>query len=200
MLIKPAAKELRHSGLSGQTQQAISAGGFNEQATMHQELVMIKRHVVRMMMVLAALGVLTACAVELQNQQPAKALAQANKAPGSAYIGWRVFQDKCARCHGPAATGGAHAPDLLPRVATMGQRRFVNLVLTRYDWDVPATEARSEGAMREALIDQIVQREKGAVSMPAWQGEPQVQAHIIDLFTYLSARAQGSLGSGRPAP
>jgi mono/diheme cytochrome c family protein len=145
----------------------------------------------------AALG-LTACTVQVQNAQAAKELAQAGQPPGSVYTGWRVFQDKCARCHGPAGSGGANAPDLLPRVAQMGPRRFVNLVLTRYDWDVPVAQARSEGAMREALIEQILQREQGALSMPAWQGEPQVQAHIMDLYAYLSSRAQGTQGEGRP--
>jgi mono/diheme cytochrome c family protein len=143
---------------------------------------------------------LGACTVEVKNQQAAQELAQSRREPGSVYTGWRVFQEKCAGCHGPDATGSAHAPDLLPRVAAMGPRRFVNLVLTRYDWDVPAAQARSEGALREALIDQIMQREQGAVNMPAWQGEPRVQAHIVDLHAYLAARAQGTLGPGRPPP
>jgi hypothetical protein len=34
--------------------------------------------------------------------------------------------------------------------------------------------------------------------MPAWQGEPIVIVHIVDLYAYLSARAQGAQGSGRP--
>jgi hypothetical protein len=34
--------------------------------------------------------------------------------------------------------------------------------------------------------------------MPTWQGEPAVNAHILDLYTYLSARAEGRIGNGRP--
>lgn len=142
----------------------------------------------------------TACAVEVQNTQPAQEMAQAARPPGSVYTGWRVFQDKCVTCHGAAATGTERGPDLLPRVREMGARRFVNLVLYRYDWNLPTARAGGEGAAREALIEQILQRQDSALQMPAWQGEPRVTAHIADLYAYLSARAQGTLGPGRPAP
>jgi cytochrome c2 len=137
---------------------------------------------------------LAACAVEVQNTQPAQEMAQQAKPPGSVYTGWRVFQDKCVACHGPAASGTERGPDLLPRVREMGSRRFVNVVLYRYDWNLPAARAGSESAAREALIEQILQRQEQAQSMPAWQGEPR------DLYAYLSARAQGTQGPGRPAP
>jgi mono/diheme cytochrome c family protein len=139
----------------------------------------------------------TGCAIELQNAQ---AVAEMSQPPGSVYTGWRVFQDKCAGCHGPAATGTAGAPDLLPRVREMGSRRFVNLVLTRYDWELPAAKASSESAARQALVEDVVQRKQGMLTMPAWQGEPRVNAHIVDLYAYLSARAQGTQGPERPAP
>ncbi|MFZ2650688.1 MAG: c-type cytochrome [Burkholderiaceae bacterium] len=142
---------------------------------------------------------LAGCAVELQNRQAAQELAESAKPPGSVYTGWRVFQDKCARCHGPAAAGTTDGPDLLPRVRDMGPRRFVGLVLLRYDWNLPAQQASSEGAARQALIDDIVQRKDGALTMPAWQGDPRVSAHIVDLYAYLSARAEGTQGPGRPA-
>lgn len=143
---------------------------------------------------------LTACAVEVQNTQPAQQMAQQAKPPGSIYTGWRVFQDKCVGCHGPAATGTERGPDLLPRVREMGARRFVNVVLYRYDWNLPAARAGSETAAREALVEQILKGEETALTMPAWQGEPRVNAHIADLYAYLSARAQGTQGPGRPAP
>jgi len=142
---------------------------------------------------------LTGCAVELQNTQPAQQVAQLARPPGSVYTGWRVFQDKCAVCHGPAANGGSGGPDLLPRVRDMGSRRFVGLVLNRYDWTVPPAKAAG-GATREALIEDIMQRREGLLTMPAWQGEPRVNAHIADLFAYLSARAEGTQGPDRPLP
>lgn len=140
------------------------------------------------------------CALEVQNRQPAQELAQAAKPPGSVYTGWRVFQERCAGCHGEAATGTDKAPDLLARVQTLGPRTFVSRVLYRYDWGIPASQAGSESAAREALVEEILQRREGALQMPAWQGEPRVQAHIADLYAWLSARAQGTQGPGRPAP
>jgi mono/diheme cytochrome c family protein len=151
----------------------------------------------RFALLLAALW-LAGCAVEVQNRQPRQELAELAKPPGSAYAGWRVFQERCAACHGPAATGTAVGPDLLPRVREMGPRRFVGLVLRRYDWNIPAAQAGSEGAALDALIEQILQRQQGALTMPAWQGEPQVNVHIVDLYAYLAARAEGMLGPGRP--
>lgn len=140
------------------------------------------------------------CALELQNRQPAEEIAREARPPGSVYTGWRVFQDRCALCHGSTATGTSAAPDLLARVREMGSRRFVGLVLQRYDWGLPPEQARAEGAEREALIESIELRRLGSVTMPAWQGEPRVTAHIADLYVYLSARAAGTQGPGRPAP
>jgi mono/diheme cytochrome c family protein len=120
------------------------------------------------------------------------------------HVGWRVFEQRCASCHGHNATGGAQAPDLLPPLRTMGPRQFVDKVLRRYDWDLPAAPtsatATANADALDALIDQILQRQQGALTMPAWQGDPQVNAHILDLYAYLSARAEGSQGPGRPAP
>jgi mono/diheme cytochrome c family protein len=148
----------------------------------------------------AAVLLLAGCgAVELQNRQAAEELAQRSKPPGSVYTGWRVFQDRCAGCHGPDATGTAGGPDLLPRVRAIGPRQFVSLVLTRYDWGLAPTQPASDGVARQALIEDIVQRKAGPLTMPAWQGEPRVTAHIVDLHAYVSARAQGTQGPGRPA-
>ena len=147
-----------------------------------------------------SLLLLTGCTVDWQNRHAAQEVAQLSAAPGSVYLGWRVFQDKCAACHGAAATGTANAPDLLPRVRTMGERQFVSLVLQRYDLSQPATQARSGAAAGEAQVEVIMQRKDAPLAMPAWQSEPRVNAHILDLHAYLSARAQGRQGAERPAP
>lgn len=120
--------------------------------------------------------------------------------PANVYAGWRVFQDRCARCHGTEATGSGVAPNLLPRVSAMGERRFTNLVLHRYDWGLPQAAAGGESAAREALVEDVLARREPAITMPAWQGEPQVQAHIGDLYAFLAARAEGTQGPGRPSP
>ncbi len=149
---------------------------------------------------LASALLLVGCAVEVQNTQAAQALKQPAQPPGSVYAGWRVFQDKCAACHGSAAGGTAGAPDLLPRVRDMGPRQFVNLVLKRYDWSAQLGVTKPDGSAGDALVDDLVQRKAYMLSMPAWQSEPRVNAHIVDIYAYLSARAQGTQGPGRPAP
>ncbi|NDP40706.1 MAG: hypothetical protein GZ093_18565, partial [Rhodoferax sp.] len=80
-------------------------------------------------------------AVEVENKQATQEIARLSRPPGSAYTGWRIFQDRCAPCHGLEAGGTAIAPDLLPIVREMGSRRFVGLVLQRYDWNLPAGKA-----------------------------------------------------------
>lgn len=153
-----------------------------------------------LVLLVASLASLAGCSIEFQNKQAAQEVEQRAKLPGSVYVGWRVFQEKCAMCHGPAAAGGAGGPDLLPKVRAMGSRQFVGAVLNRYDWGLPAAQAGTSGAAREALIDDVMQGKQGALTMPAWQGEPVVTAQIADLYAYVSARAQGTQGPGRPAP
>jgi mono/diheme cytochrome c family protein len=148
----------------------------------------------------ASIAWLAGCAVQWQNTQPARELAEQARPPGSVYTGWRVFQDKCATCHGADATGTAGAPNLLPKVSAIGPRQFVDVLLLRYEWTVPPAQAPKSSPERAALIDDIVTRKQGALTMPAWQGEPRVNAHVVDLYAYLSARAAGTQGPGRPAP
>jgi hypothetical protein len=87
----------------------------------------------------------------------------------------------------------------MPLVRTMSARQFVAIVLKRYDWGLAVAQAGSDSAAREALIDEFVARRQGALSMPAMGGEPRVNAHIVDLYAYLSARAEGTQGPDRPA-
>jgi cytochrome c2 len=143
---------------------------------------------------------LSGCAVEVENTQAAKELAELSKPPGSVYAGWRVFQDRCAGCHGATATGTVGAPDLLPKVRDLNSRQFVNLVLTRYDWGLAVAQASRDSAARDSLVEELLQRKQYMLTMPAWQGEPRVNAHIVDLYAFLSARADGTQGPGRPMP
>lgn len=147
------------------------------------------RHLRLLLAITTSIG-LAACAVTVANREPLRDPARSAVPDGSVYIGWRVFQDRCATCHGAAATGGAATPDLTQRIRDMGMRRFAGLVLRRYDWSLPADDATVEG---------VLQRRLGQLEMPEWQGEPRVQAHIADLYAYLAARADGSQGPGRPA-
>lgn len=152
-------------------------------------------------LIVAALSVLllAACAVEWENPKPARQLVQAQQPPGSAYLGWRVYQDRCARCHGAEAQGTANAPALLARVQTLGPREFVGLVLYRYDSNLQGQPAATRTA-RDTQVEITMERRDQPLAMPAWQDEPRVNAHVLDLHAWLSARAQGRLGPGRPQP
>jgi hypothetical protein len=134
--------------------------------------------------------------VSLQNTEPARELARQREQPaGSLYAGWRVFQQRCAECHGKLADGAGGAPNLLLRVRGLGPRRFVDVVLRRYS---PGLLPIGEGSPRETLLDDIVERRRGDLAMPAWQGDPVVNTHVMDLYAYLNARAEGRQGPEVP--
>jgi hypothetical protein len=141
---------------------------------------------------------LAACgAVELENTRPAQQVARAAEPPGQIVSGWRMYQARCAACHGADATGSGRAPDLLLAVRSMGPRRFGDEVLRRYDWNLPPLP---DDSARDSRIDAPLRRRQDALSMPDWQGDPRVTAHIEDLYAYLAARSDGLQGPGRPAP
>ena len=159
------------------------------------------RHVRIALALLTAIAGLASCAVQLENPRPARELqAERTPPPGSIYAGWRVYVDRCAACHALDATGSANAPNLLQRVGAMGPNTFVARVLWRYEWDLPSPPPATDAQGRQAVEGDVLQRRAGLLEMPAWQGEPRVTAHIADLYTYLAARAEGTLGPGRPAP
>lgn len=153
---------------------------------------------------LGLLPLLNGCAqdvdVTVENTRAAKEVERLSRPPGSVYAGWRVFQDRCAACHGTEASGTDKGPDLLPQVQQMGPRRFVELVLRRYDWNLAPAPGSSKGEALDQRIESILQRKEGQLSMPAWGDNPSVNAHIADLYAYLSAKADGSQGKGRPLP
>ena len=152
----------------------------------------------RSLRALACLAWLSGCAVDIANTPGANQLEAAAEPAGSVYLGWRVFEDRCARCHGESASGKPGAPDLLARMRTLSPREFADWVLLRYEWPAQSSSDRS-GADRAAYVDDVMRRRSGEVTMPAWQGEPRVTAHVMDLHAYLSARAEGAQPPGRPA-
>jgi Cytochrome C oxidase, cbb3-type, subunit III len=141
---------------------------------------------------------LAACAVNFRDAEPARQLARESQPAGSVYVGWRVYQARCSACHGQDAVGPAQVPGVLDAVREMGTRRFVNLVLYRYDWSVVGASDGDDEATRRSLVEDILRRQEQAFAMPAWQDEPPVSAHVLDLYAYLSARADGVQGPGRP--
>ena len=120
------------------------------------------------------------------------------------YAGWRLFHTTCYVCHGVDAVGTDVAPNLVERVKTLTPRAFATKVLTSYRIVMPADDenARDRTAALEAMIESVMRRERGArsqVIMPAWEADPQVSPHVLDLYAYLSARADGKLGPGKPS-
>jgi mono/diheme cytochrome c family protein len=118
------------------------------------------------------------------------------------FTGWRLFHSACHGCHGVGGVGTDLAPDLLERVRTMTPRTFAARVITSYGLVRPANgNAEERSASREALLDEVMRRDRrarGQVAMPAWEDDAVVPPHVLDLYAYLTARADGKLGAGKP--
>ena len=119
------------------------------------------------------------------------------------FTGWRLFHSTCYGCHGVDALGTDVAPNLLERVRALTPRAFATKVLTSYRIVLSEGEVNSDNrsAVREAMVAEVMRRERGPrgqVSMPAWETDPKVNPHVLDLFAYLSARSDGKLGPGMP--
>jgi mono/diheme cytochrome c family protein len=109
-----------------------------------------------------------------------------------------VFHYACHGCHGIDATGTAVAPNLLERMPNLTEREFVVKVLTSYRITAPGDELGGEkSAVRERIVEEVLRRERGGLVMPAWD-RTQVQPHVLDLYAYLRARADGALLPGKP--
>ena len=126
-----------------------------------------------------------------------------NQVDRGTYLGWKVFHTSCYGCHGVDAIGTDVAPSLVERVKRLTPREFTVKVLTRYRIVVPSSEAGGDdqSAFREAIIEEVLKQErgkKGEILMPPWEANTNVKPHVLDLYAYLSARADGALGPGRP--
>ena len=113
--------------------------------------------------------------------------------------GWRIFHTSCHGCHGIGGQGTDIAPNLLARIKNLTPRGFATKVLTSYRIVEGGLDEDTQA--REALLEQILRRERskrGQVVMPAWESDQHVPPHVLDLYAYLNARADGVLGPGRP--
>jgi hypothetical protein len=135
--------------------------------------------------------------------QPGSYEAIDGKVDRNTFQGWRVFHSACHVCHGAGATGTDIAPSLLPRMESMTRREFAERVLVRYRLLYPGDSRAAVNPTqdRQAVIEEVMAKKrgpKGRISMPGWEGDEDINAHILDLYAYLSARADGMIGPGKP--
>lgn len=122
------------------------------------------------------------------------------KVDESTFLGWRAFHSTCHGCHGVDATGTSVAPNLVAAVGSMTSREFSTKVLTRYRLVIGFDDIAGDNqtALRNAFMEQVMRRESGELIMPAWGDDPNIAPHVLDMYAYLKARADGVLGHGRP--
>ena len=99
---------------------------------------------------------------------------QNGKADSKTYSGWVRFAAFCQVCHGTGGVGSAIAPSLTQALKTLNQRQF------------------------ETIVSCGLKGNQGTGVMPAWGTNPNIEPYLEVLWAYLSARADGALGPGRP--
>jgi hypothetical protein len=153
--------------------------------------------------VLAALFAPASAAQPRNDPPPGDYRVIDGKVDRGTYTGWRLFHTTCYGCHGVGGGGTDIAPNLVERVKGLTLRGFATKVLTSYRITVPAVEGSADDrtATREAMLEEVMRQERsarGQVIMPAWESNTEVKPHVLDLFAYLTARADGKIGPGRP--
>ena len=136
------------------------------------------------MSVRVLLGTVMLVALASTPASPAKA-AQENEKPYTitdgkvdkkTFNGWRRYTESCLRCHGPDGAGSSYAPSLVDFVKHMSQDEFNEIVVNGRT----NVNAASENVM------------------PPFGEVEDVVAYLDDIWAYLTARADGALGRGRP--
>jgi hypothetical protein len=85
----------------------------------------------------------------------------------------------------------------------MTPREFAERVLVRYRLLYPGDSRAAVNPTqdRQAVIEEVMAKKrgpKGRISMPGWEADQEINVHILDLYAYLSARADGMIGPGMP--
>lgn len=122
-----------------------------------------------------AVGVATtmaalACA-PARAEQPGAAQAQGEAAAGQAILnGYRRYNSACNHCHGPDGVGSTFAPSLIEH---------------------PLPFARFQEVVEQGSAS-------GVSVMRGFAADPNVAPYVRDIYLYLEARAEGTVGRGRP--
>ena len=107
-------------------------------------------------------------------EQPGAGGAQAQRgepAAGQAILnGYRRYNSACNHCHGPDGVGSTFAPSLIEQ--PLPYPRFQEIV--------------DQGSA------------SGVSVMRGFADDPNVAPYVRDIYLYLEARAEGTLGRGRP--
>jgi mono/diheme cytochrome c family protein len=122
------------------------------------------------------------------------------KVDESTYRGWQIYHSSCHTCHGVDAKGTQVAPSLIERMRDLSASDFTVKVLTSYRIVLDSNSAWADDstAIRDAIVAEVLRRERGELVMPAWEGDSKVHPHLLDLYAYLKARSDGALGPGKP--
>jgi mono/diheme cytochrome c family protein len=99
---------------------------------------------------------------------------QNGKVDATTYTGWVRYAAFCQSCHGTGGVGSAIAPDLTQALKTLNERQF------------------------DTIVSCGLKGNLGTGVMPAWGDNPNIRPYIGNLWAYLRARADGTLGPGRP--
>ena len=166
------------------------------ETTMNRHSVLGRRHRRALALAALVLSVLPLAAHARADPPPGDYRIEHGKVDRGTYAGWRLFHSACYGCHGVGGGGTDLAPNLVERVKTLTPRAFAARVLTSYRIALLAGDANGE-----AQLDEVMRRERGTavrILMPVWEADPKVNPHVLDVFAYLSARADGKLGPGKP--
>ncbi len=135
----------------------------------------IVRNLSLTLIVLASIN--SGIAAETSADEIPKYVVEDGKVDKATYNGYRRFHGTCHACHGQDALGGSFAPALATSLKTVDYDTFVKTVLNGKQ----VTDA------------------SGAVKvMPAFGNDPNITKHLDDIYRYLTARADGVLGVGKP--
>lgn len=116
-------------------------------------------------------------AAETQAAEVPKYTVKDGKVDKGTYNGYRRFHGTCHACHGQDAMGSSFAPALAESLKTVDYDLFVKTV-------------------REGR--QVTDATGAVKAMPSFGQDPNITKHLDDIYRYLSARADGVLGPGRP--
>jgi mono/diheme cytochrome c family protein len=126
----------------------------------------------RWMLLSVPVAALATCAPVLA-EQPGDPARLGEPAVGQVILnGYRRYNSACNHCHGPDGVGSTFAPSLIEH---------------------PLPFARFQEIVEQGSAS-------GTSVMRGFAGDPNVAPYVRDIYLYLEARADGSIGRGRPMP